>query len=73
LEVKAWVEREFIFFFFFFMVQWILQGFNSTIVVRGAHAGSSVHLKAGLKDKNRAGWCCLAGLQPALYGRLEGW
>jgi hypothetical protein len=28
---------------------------NSTIVVGGAHAGSSVHLKAGFKDKTEQG------------------
>jgi hypothetical protein len=62
--------------------QWIVQGLkkkSTIVVVGGAHAGSSVHLifflhlKAVLNVKNRAWWCCLAELQPALYGRLEGW
>jgi hypothetical protein len=46
---------------------------NSTSVGVHMYAGSSICLKASLKDKKRVGWCCPAGIQQPLYGGLKGW
>jgi hypothetical protein len=54
---------------------WRVEG--SVGMGRGGEKCSGVDDEKGgvgtIGRKDGAGWCCLAGLQPALYGRLEGW